>query len=297
MPVYLPALPAVSGDLRFAWVDAGGTVRDLSRATSPDLFVTRGSRGLGAPPVELVLEKLPFTGGSVHRHTQTRPLEIDLPLYVRAASLNALAVKVGNLRSWFYTGDEQTRSLGYLRVTRPDDEVRQIGCVYAGGLEGDLSEGAPEWAPSVISLVAPDPYWTDADPTEHLYDASDLGDTLAVINPGDVDAYPVWTVGGPASSISITNASVGKSWALTASGGVALAEGDTLTVDTRPAGQRTTHQVTGDSGASLFDRIAHGGALWWLRPGQNNFVISAVGTSASTTFGLSFLPRYRGVLR
>lgn len=294
MTVYVPALSAASGNLLFAWIDSGGATRDLSLVTSSDLFVSRGSRGLGAPPVELIMEKLPFTGGSIHRYTQTKPLEIDIPIVVKASSLNALAVKVANLRTWFYTGDEATKQTGYLRVTRPDGEVRQIGCVYSGGLEGDLSEGAPTWAPSVISLVAPDPYWTEATPTELVYDAGDLGAALGTVNDGDVDAYPVWTISGPLTAVTVSNVSIGKSWALT---GLSLAAGDTLTVDTRPSSQRTTQQVVSDSGASLFANVTQGSALWWLRSGANTYTITASGTSGDTTFGLSYLPRYRGVLR
>lgn len=301
MPVYLtPTAP--TGVLKYEWLDPSGVLRDLSRDTSANVFVSRGTKGLGSPGVDLVMEKLPFAAGSLVRYTQTKPLEIDLPLVVRADSMAALIPQVRSVRSWFATGDENERDPGYLRVTSPDDVARQVACYYAGGLEGDLDVGGPPWAQYVVSLVAPDPYWTPTAATEVEYDATDimtgsLPNTLAVLNPGDVDAYPVWTISGPAADITITNQTSGKAFALTANGGLTLAAGDTLTVDTRPASQRTTRPITNADGFSLYDRVAAGGALWWLRPGTNTVTIYASGTSGATAFGLSYLPRYRGALR
>jgi len=301
MPVYLtPTSP--SGLLKYEWLDPSGVLRDLTRETSANVFVSRGSKGLGAPGVELVLEKLPFTAGSLVRYTQTRPLEIDLPLVVKAASMAALIPQVRSVRSWFDTGNEGERSPGYLRVTAPDDVERQVACYYAGGLEGDLAEGGPPWTRYVVSLVAPDPHWTPFDATEVEYDENDIyylgaPAVLPVLNPGDFDAYPIWTITGPATDVTMRNATTGKSWALTGNGGLTLAAGDVLTVDTRPASQRTTRPITNADGFSLYDRVAAGGALWWLAPGTNNLTITASGTSGATVFGLSYLPRYRGALR
>lgn len=99
MPVYVPAASSSSGVLQYAWIDPSGTEHDLTRNTSPTLFVSRGSRGLGAPPVELVLDKLPFSGGSILRYAQTRPLEIDLPLVARAVCRRLAAVRDGGVRT------------------------------------------------------------------------------------------------------------------------------------------------------------------------------------------------------
>ncbi len=299
MPLILePASGPVVGTLKFEWLDPGGVLRDLTRETSANLFVSRGSAGLGAPGVELVSEKLPSTAGAIHRYTQTKPLEIDLPLSVHAASFASLMATMAELREWFDTGDERRRTPGYLRITRPQDgEERQIACLYAGGLEGDLNEGSPTWAPVVVSLVAPDPYWTDVTPTEAVYDQSDVGVPVAIINSGDFDAYPIWTLAGPGSAWSITNTTTGKSFALTADSGLTLVAGDELTIDTRPAGQRQNLQILSDDGVSMFSKVAAGGALWWLAPGSNTFIIAASGVTADTAIRLQWLPRYRGVLR
>lgn len=134
MLILVPVAPSASGTLRFDWLDPRGVLRDLTRETSPSLFVSRGSAGLGTPGVEPVLEKLPSTAGSIHRYTQTKPLEIDLPLSVHGTTMGDVLTAVENLRSWFDTGNERDRAPGYLRITRPsDDAVRQVACLYAAG--------------------------------------------------------------------------------------------------------------------------------------------------------------------
>lgn len=302
MPIIVPSASA-SGVLAWTWIDAGGTERDLTRATSPNLFVSRGARGLGSPPVELVTEKLPFAAGGLVRYTKTRPLEIDLPLYVGSDTFAGLIGAMDDLRDWFDTGSESSRTPGYLQITRPDDSVRQIACYYAGGLEGDLSEGGPTWAPVVVSLLAPDPYWTDPDDTEVVYDNTDLAfvegapPEQVLINPGQFDAYPVWTITGPASSIGINNATTGRGISLTANGGVTLGVGDSLTIDTRPASQRTALPVLDGDATSQFSKLTANSALWWLTPGENRFFIGVESIDTTTSVTLAYRPRYRGALR
>jgi hypothetical protein len=299
MPVYIPPTPPGTGILRYELVDTGGVLRDLTQETSPDLFVSKGAVGMGRPAAELVLEKLPFAAGSVLRYARTDPLEINLPIFAQKMSMPLLLQAIETLREWFYTGDEQAATPVYLRVRRPQDNAeRQIACYYAGGLEGNLGEGTPQHAAIVVSLIAPDPYWTDVEESELAYDQSDIGDTLSLINTGDADAYPVWTISGPASGITLTNLTTNKTLALTADGGLSLLATDTLTIDTRPSTQRDSlYQIYDQDGASYYSRVVHGGALWWLKPLQNNFRIDATGTSGDTSFGLRWLPRYRGALR
>lgn len=296
--ILAPAIATLTGVLRQEWLDPTGVLHDLTQATSPNLHVSRGSTGMGSPPIELVLEKLPFAPGSTPRHIRTGPAEIELPITVQASSFANLLASVETLRDWFDTGDERSFALGYLRITRPqDDGVRQIGCLYRGGLEGDLGAGSPTWAPLVVSLQAPYPYWTDTSDTVETYDQDDLGDALGVVNVGDFDAFPVWTCAGPLSALTITNTTTGKAFALTANGGLAISAGQTLVVDTRPVGQRSGLPVLVGGTVSRYDRLSAGSALWQLEPGAQSFTIAASGTSVATSFSLAWLPLYRGALR
>lgn len=297
MPILVPPpTPVTPGTLAIAWVTTAGVVHDLTGSTSPLLFARTGMTGLGLPPLELVLEKLPGTPGSVLRYTRTREGRIKLPLYVEGTDFNSLLTKLEDLRAWFDTGNERDTAPGYLRITRPQDgAVREIACYYESGLEGDFADGG--WAAEpVVTLVAPDPYWSDVTETVQVYTQADLAADRSVINLGDFDAYPVWRITGPAANLNLTNVTANKFLAFTSDGGLTLAAGDVLTVDTRPA-PFSDLQVSDQDGNNLFSKLTAGSALWWLQPGQNHFFITATGTDGNTEFQLSWLPRYRGVLR
>lgn len=299
MPLIATATSSPSGSIDFDWVDPFGVSHSLLNNASVNVEV--GERGLGLPPVTLMEEKLPSASGTVVRHAQIGSREIELPLVIEASSGANLQVQMDAIYDWFATADERNRSPGYLQVTRRDGTTRQIACYYVGGLEGDLSdqEAGETWQTVVLQLKAADPYPTDLAETEVAYTNSILGVTQAIINTGGLDANPVITVSGPASAITITSLTTGKKIELTANGGLALLAGDTLTIDTRPASQRTGPAVTDDEGTNFFSRLSADSSLdsFVLLPGSNQFVITASGTTGGTAFGLSWLPRYRGVLR
>jgi hypothetical protein len=299
MPIYIPASSAaLAGSIQWFIVSTDGVVHDLTWQVDRQIFVPKGTKGLGSADVELILEKLPFSPGSKLRYIRTSPKEINLPLVVSKPTLIEAMIAAENVRSWFYTGDERNSSPAFLRIKRPQDDVtRQIAVYYNGGLGGDLEEGSPTFIPYVIQLVAPDPTWTDMEPTELLYDDTDVGNVLVITNPGDYDAYPVWTIGGPITNVKINNLTTNKFIEFT-TGSLVVPLGEFIIIDTRPPTERTLLPVTDQDGISLYNLLTSSSSLeTWFSPGANQIQITASGTSASTTIALSYLPRYRGVLR
>lgn len=290
----MPIIPPVSasGILRFEWVDPGGTTRDLTWQTSPRLFVARGATGLGMAEVEFAADKIPYASGSLVRHVNVPPRRIELPIVVREDSIGDLVLTVDDLREWFGTADERVRDPGYLKVTRPDGSVRKIAAYYAGGLEGDMGAGGTGWTQYVVSLYCPDPWATADEETVLTYTTADLP-TFSMINGGELDAYPIWTITGPVAIASAANVTTSKSWTHDAQ----LAGGETLIVDTRPASIRTTSQVYDGTGANRYADLNPASSLFWLVPGQNNLAAALTGTSGATEVELRYLARYRGLLR
>lgn len=290
-----PAAP--SGQLRFEWVDPGGIVRDLTFETSPRLFVSAWPGGLGAPPVVLGADKLPFAGGSLLRHVAIQPGRIELPITIAEDSLSDLVQACDALRDWFgRTGDEQGFSPGYLRITREDNTVRQIACYYDGGLEGVTNQGPFNAITYVISLRAPDPWPTDPADTVYGWVNADLP-TVSIMNAGQFDAYPIWEITGPFGAVAGLNVTTGRFWTLV----VALAAGRSLILDTRPANLRDDLAVyTTDLHQNLFQYFAPNSDLFPLIPGQNDLSFTFSGspaTTVATAVDLSFRQRYRGLLR
>jgi phage-related protein len=297
VPIIPPASP--TGVLRYEWIDPGGTTRDLSQATSPRLFVGRGSVGLGSATAEIGSDKVPGDPGALVRHLSTPARRIELPIVVNEDSIGDLLTVVDALRTWFDTGNERRLTPGTLRITRPDDTVRQIQAYYAGGLEGDTRDGAPSFAQYVVSLFCPDPFPTEDADTEHTYDQSDVGVQQIIINQGDLEAYPIWRINGPASAITITQdvPASGESFALTENGGVTLTAGQWVEIDARPSHTRTNLSVLDQAGLSRYDRVLPTSSFFQLDPGENRFTISLSGATGDTSIELRYLARYRGLLR
>ena len=287
---------SVSGVITFQWIDKNGVTRNLSQP--PSLFVSKGSRGLGMAPKDLAMDKIPALPGSLLRHTATPPREIGLPVTVQTSSFAGMIAVMNDLFWWFDTGDEEGHTPGYLRVTRPDDEIRKIACYYKGGLDGDLQDGGPTILTSLIELTAPDPYPTADSPEVRSYGQADIntGVQKIVINPGELDAYPIWTVTGPITGITINHDTSGEYIQLTADT-LTVPAGHTLLIDHRPPTIRTTLPILYDGASSRYSYLTAPSSFFTFPPGENRFKLWGTGTSSATKYDLSFLPRYVGILR
>ena len=94
-------------------------------------------------------------------------------------------------------------------------------------------------------MQAPNPYWESVSPQNYTLQMSagrgllgggsltklrlsgqyGFGD-VTLVNPGDVVAYPTWTVNGPCDAVSITQNGVGFTY------NEPIAAGDSITIDT-----------------------------------------------------------------
>lgn len=293
MPIVVPQL-GIPGTLVYEWIDPANVTRALSGNATVNVKV--GQRGLGLPDVGLNEEKLPYAAGTQVRHASIASRRIDLPILFQAASSSSLEQLMDSVYSWFATASEETRTPGYLRITRADGTQRQIACYYDGGLEGDLAfpRAGDVWQEATVRLLAADPWATDVADTVHTWTAAQLPNQT-IINTGQLDAFPIWTITGPVNLGQIfANTTTGLSFQIN----VAISSGGLSThVDTRPASQRSNLAVYRDDGLALFRYIEPGSVLWTLVPGQNNLAITLAGTSGVTSIELRYRARYRGLHR
>lgn len=190
------------------------------------------------------------------------------------------------------------RGPGRLRALRPDGSAREIECYYQAGFDGEPGQGWL-WDTAVLSLYCPDPFWRDVKaesipysyagaPVSYLSPyltvspSSVLGVTTAH-NAGDVEAWPTWTIIGPATAVVATNHSTGESFTLTGT----LTAGQVATITTDPPA------VRGPGGANWSNKLSWPGAvLWGLQPGVNDVEFAVAGAAAGTKITLSYVPRY-----
>lgn len=298
--------------LSFDWFAANGAMYQLSGI--PDLGldegfgVTAAVRGLDMPPSVLVTEDVPLQPGQRLRNVKVGARTVDLPIFIRATTPARLQNYIRTLR---YAMDP-TRGEGRLRVTPPDGNPRELFCRYAGQWTGDLSPDryGVVWQETLVTLQANDPYFYATAPTIQDFSigaalltflTTDVGDPflplsltastvlgdVSVTNPGDIIAWPVWTVTGPGSNIILTNLTTNKTLEVDTT----LSAGEQLVIDTRP-GRKT---VTGPGSVNLFGSMNATSVIWSLPVGASTVRVAVTSATTDTLVRLSFVPGYLGL--
>lgn len=287
MPILVPPI-SIANEYRVYWVDPNNVTRDLNKATSPNLYAVGGAIGLGMPVIDIQTDKFPYSPGSFVRQINIEEREPELPIYVREDSFGDLLLTLEDLAGWFDTGDEANKRPGYLRVIRPDDSVRQILC-YCRGMEM-VNESGATWAQIVMQLLAPDPFPTAQTEETVIKNVTEAVAGFGVNNLGTKNAYPIWTLAGPFTDVSIRLLNTSELIDLT----VTVALGEWLVVDTRPSELRDGYTIYDQVGANKISVVEPESVFWHLIPGVNSIeFVYGSGTTANTHVILEYLPRYR----
>lgn len=264
------------------WIAADGTEHTLDGTNG--VKVLRGVEGRGMPPMTTISDTVAGLDGERVRMARAEPRDVAVPAVVSGAN-------------WL----DRVRTLASLFDPRRGDGVlrwgdRQLACRYSDGLELDEGEGVPgERQRMVLVFTAHDPMWLDAAPSVELVDvdalaflsaddadpwfgwsivASDAAGGFTVVNDGDDDAWPVWTVQGPgAGMLRLTNDATGELLELT---GMNLIGGEKLIIDTRP-GAKT---VRGPAGENLWPDMTDDSTLWPIVRGSQQVTVELEGAVA-----------------
>lgn len=278
------------------WIDPDGVTLPLA--------VEWRVAGRFAPPVEREEETVPGQPGSRLRTVRHDARDFSLALWIEGASENDLRTQ---MRDITYLMDG-VRGDGRIRVTSPLGDQREIVCRVTGGLEmsevlGDTS--GPTAQRAVVTLRAVDPYWQDTTDTAAgpwaqggtaagffpffplRLTSSEVLATATVDNLGDVEAWPVWTVVGPGSTITLKNQTTGKTLALDTT----LGAGESVVIDTRP-GYKT---VTKNDGTNLYPNLSSTSSLWSLIKGPNAVQIEIGGATSATSVSMLYRHKYLAV--
>lgn len=269
------------------WRDVDGNATVISDG-SAGITLRANPAGLEAPvPSNTIDPFVAFDGGVlVNRRRPVR--SIALGLYLEHASrvetvvaqLAAMLQGPGELE---WSDDINTRTL------------RQV--IYEGGLDGSGDVTLLERS-MVVSLLALDPWWYGPAMSSALstsaataFDAAVSFDaaipfdgeaSVGVIIAGDADAYPLITVTGPATTLTV--GSGGLLWSISAP----LIAGDVLVVDHRP-GSRGPSKNGGLVDWSLLTAASR---LFTLTPGTTSVISGATGTTGATSITMQYEPRY-----
>lgn len=275
------------------WIDADGA--------SITLAVAWDVQGRGLPPARFETEQVPEQPGERLRAVRHQAREFVLPVWIDGSTESLMWQAVRSLGARM----DPTRGDGRIRVTTAVGDQREITCRVQGGFElaerlGEMS--GPLVQKAVVSFRASDPYWYDTSDTIVTYQLSGSVATFfpffplrlassevfaddTINNLGDVDTWPVWTITGPGSAITLRNLTTGKLLTLT---GVTLGAGETVTIDTRP-GQKAVYR---NDGTNLYGSLTSTSSLWNLQRGQNAVRVEMGSATTDSSVRLARRHRY-----
>lgn len=281
---------------RFAlgMIGVDGSVWDLHNGP---VMALPGTSGFGSPAPEHWWRTSPSLAGSSWQGSRVPHREVVLPVHIAADS--ALGWRDVDAAFFSALGDG-TQECTWV-VATPDAKLRTLPLRFSGG--GDVEyERDPMLilgAAYALTFTAGDPYWrgepvseTFGDEAAQPFFATSGGvvtlsssraiATATVTNPGDVDAWPKWTVTGPVTAFTVGVGTTTVNYTGT------VAAGQVVVVDTDPR-KRTIKRGTTDA---------------WLQVTQADFVaippgrdvqlsMSVTGATYATSVAVEFVPRYR----
>lgn len=290
-PTRINEMPQVS------FTDPAGLVTEFSDWAN-GWVLQPGAKGLDMPVYAFTQDESPGIDGYAIRQVRAGGKEIALPIAFwaddsRAAYLTRRRTLIRSLNP--------KRGLGALTVTQADGTARTIGACYSAGLEGDesLDAAGARWCTGVLTFACPSPFWLGAEVTTEWRAAvsgnffpflplvvgnSQVLGSVTVDNDGDDDAFPIWTVTGPATAISLTNATTGEVLVLTRT----ISVGDTVVIDTRERQQ--TAVLNGAT--NLWGSLSDTSTMWALQPGLNDLTLTVTGSTSNTRVRMTYQPRY-----
>lgn len=300
----MPSAPPDYSD-RMVYITPDGVEYKLSAP----LFVIQED-GFGMPPIDYVTERGPFQHGETVKDYFMRPRTIQLIVRrngctrseywnIRKVLLDILRPGRGLIQS--------PPAPGLLRKYLANGDVREL-FVYTSQGPGFASHSPDQWdqwsVQDTIRFTAYDPVMRDPVLQSKSYASSGTSGTFPITFPwlfasfgigaqditysGTFLAFPTITINGPVVSPLIRNVTTGEKIQFT----FTLAGGEQAVADLS-YGHKT---VTKNDGTNLIGFVTADSdvATFHLNPGLNQMQITATGTSAISSFVVSWYNRYVG---
>lgn len=246
-PPIPPAPPAVWTGLEMTWTGWDGSTWILSDATDGTV-IKAGVRGFSMPPIIHHRAAYASVPGARWRGSTVDVREVFWPIQIYSDLGSSYWLEKD--RAFWRTLDPT--KTGTWKVIAPDGTYRQLEMRYQD--DGDMSFGQDPskagWQDYGITFAAEQPFWA-GQPQTDVFDSgtpspffSSTGQPYVVKispggtfssakmnNPGDVDAYLVWRIYGPTTTVTV--GINGRNIVIP----FAIADGQMLEIDTNPRAQ------------------------------------------------------------
>lgn len=267
------------------------------------VYVRWEMSGFMAPTYRIATRRTPGRAGTVLESVVADERRIELGLTVWSTDRGTF---LDRARSVAHALSPASGLPGRLEVIESDGTMRWIECLCVEGLEGAEARGqGAQWTPT-LSFLATEPFvktqpitetWalsgtlTGWFPEIPIRLTSGVGGRRQVINPGDVEAFPVIKVRGPGDDLVVTNRTTGKGLHLEYTiPDTGLAS--EIVIDTRPGEQ----SIRDGFGVNLYPYLTdEDPSLWSLAPGVNDLDVRLSGTSTGSTVEVRFTPLFESL--
>lgn len=294
------SLPAPPTPLQIDYIDPDGFDWNLSDLSMENGYVCTGITGIEG--LNSSLQSIPMLDGTAvaslylpQPGTIVIGMLVGMPASQEENDYYSLLDRVA--RAFFHRRNEIPKP-GYIHIQRPDGTSRQIA-VYTTAGPNSPEVGLNDFSVFSFTLQTLDPYWQDLTPNQATFTVSSaggilpllpialagsaIGANITVINNGNSQSWPVWTITGPGTP-TIKNVTSGRTWALNTS----IPSGHVIQIVTKP-GQQMAVDTT--LSTNIWDQLVLGGTLsnlWSLMSGNNIINIAVAGATSSTSVGLQW---------
>ncbi len=259
--------------------------------------LTTGVRGFGIPAPLLRIDKSAADGG-VFRLSKRDVRDLDLPIVIlgdESADVQSRLRRLSNILR-----GKVTITAAYM-----SGDAYELDTYFNGGAETTFGEdGNKSLCRWVVTLQAPQPYWTSATPQSFSVSASTatrgllgapggttatlsalrvkssqaLG-SVAIENVGDIASPVTWVITGPAATVSVSLNGVGFSYTS------AIGSGEVITINSELG------TVTDASGVNKYAGLGSAPKFFSIPSGTSTVSITATGADTTTRISGYFSPR------
>ncbi|MFF4815279.1 phage tail domain-containing protein [Kitasatospora sp. NPDC001309] len=261
------------------------------------------------PPVELYADDSPNLDGSIYRGSRVAARQVMIPVYLHGVDRRSLR----ELKRRLIRAVNPKNGPCLIRITEGDSQTRTLTVFYKDGLQGDegVDSAGFRWTRYGLQFTAYDPWWygPDLQVAEWSFSGGKpllttgkglfplslsqgvlSNSSVPIVNPGDVEAWPVWQLKGPVRGFQLTGPDGGSFGISAGATGTpdAVPAGRVLTIDTRPG----VKSIRDDQGVNLWPRLDGSPALWPVPAGNSKASVNLAAGGPAASLRLTFRPRY-----
>jgi hypothetical protein len=289
--------------LQIDYIDPDGNDWNLGDESMQNGYACSAITGIEGLPVSM--QTIPMLDGtSIPSLYLPQPGTITIAIAVTCPASGLEGDYYANLDAVaraFYNRRNEQPAPGYLRIQRPDGSSRQVAVYTTSGLNTP-EVGISNDTIYTLTLQTPDPYWSDLIQQTANYSISPASGILpllpvflagstvigtnTVVNGGNAQAWPIWTITGPGTP-TMQNLTTGRKWSMN----TVIQAGHVVQVVTKPGQQMVVDTTTG---ANMWDNLVLSSLrdLWSLMAGSNQISIAMSGSTLATSVNLAWTNRW-----